>query len=68
MAIAKDEKTPKAAGLAHWREARSWFQRSREILQVFNTEGKLTGDDLAKFESVIDGVAQCDAAIARLAK
>ncbi len=64
-AIASEEKTPTSQKLAHWREARTWFQKSREIFQVFKDEGKLTGDDLAKFESVVSGIAECDAAINR---
>lgn len=64
-AIATDDRTPASQKLAHWREALSWFQKSRDILQSFKNEGKLTGDDLAKFESVVSAIAESEAAISR---
>jgi len=52
--------------LADWREARSWFQKSQEIYKTFLDAGKLTGEDAARLDVVIEEIARCDAAIARL--
>ena len=67
-AMAADDKTPKENRLSHWRQARSWFQKSQEILQGFRDAGKLAGADSAKLDVVNEEIAKCDAAIARLTK
>jgi hypothetical protein len=66
VALAIDDKTPLAQRLASWPAARSWFQKSHEILQVFRDAGKLAGDDSARLDGVNEGLAKCDAAVARL--
>lgn len=58
VALANDQKSSPAQRLAHWREARSWFQKSQGILQVFDDGGKLTGDDAAKFVAVKENLAK----------
>ena len=68
VVLATEPTTPGEKRLAHWREARSWFQKSREILQSFRDAGKLTGEDSAKLDAVNEGLAKCDAAIARLSR
>ncbi|MBI2838288.1 MAG: protein kinase [Acidobacteria bacterium] len=65
-ALASDSRTSAERSLADWREARSWFQKSREVYTVFRDAGKLTGEDAARLDSVIEEIAKCDAAIARL--
>ena len=65
-ALATDLKTPPAQRPAHWREARSWFLRSREILQRFRDAGKLAREDSATLDAVNEGIARCDAATDRL--
>ena len=65
-ALASDDKTSAQKRLAHWREARSWLQKSQEIYKVFRDAGKTTGEDAARLDAVIEGIAKCDAAIARL--
>ena len=66
LALASDERTLGEKRLAHWREARSWFQKSQKIYQVFRDGGKLTGDatrldvvtqEIAKCEAYIDGLS-----------
>jgi hypothetical protein len=52
--------------LAHFREARSWFQKSQEIYRTFLDAGTLVGEDAARLDTVIAEIARCDAAIARL--
>jgi serine/threonine protein kinase/tetratricopeptide (TPR) repeat protein len=64
-ALASADKTS-AQRLAHWREARSWFQKSQEIYQVFRAAGKTTGEDGARLDVVTGEIAKCDAAIIRL--
>jgi tetratricopeptide (TPR) repeat protein len=68
VALAEDLKTPPQKRSAHWREARLWFQKSQEILQVFRDAGKLAGEDSARLDAVNEGLAKCDAAIGRLIK
>ena len=63
VALATDPRTAAAQQLVHWREAHTWFQKSREILQVFRDQGKLTGGDSVKFDRVNEGLAKCDAAL-----
>jgi len=65
-ALASDDKTSAQNRLADWREARSWFQKSQEIYKTFLDAGKLTGEDAARLDVVIEEIARCDAAIARL--
>jgi serine/threonine protein kinase len=66
IALALDEATSPQMRLTFWREARSWLQKSREIFKIFNDEGKLIGEDAAKFETVNADIGRCDAAILRL--
>jgi non-specific serine/threonine protein kinase/serine/threonine-protein kinase len=66
LALAADAHNAAPTRLAHWREARSWLARSREIYQGFRDAGRLTGEDAVRLDTVIDQIAQCDAAIARL--
>ncbi len=65
-ALASDPRTPAQKRLAHWLEARSWFQKSQKIYQVFLDGGKLTGEDATRLDLVNEGIAKCDAAVARL--
>lgn len=67
-ALASESKTSAQRRLAHWREARSWFQKSQEIYGVFRDAGKLTGEDAARLDTVIEEIAKCDATIARLTR
>jgi hypothetical protein len=65
-ALASDDKTSTPKRLAHWREARAWFQQSQEIYKVLREAGKITGEDGARLDVVTEEIAKCDAAIARL--
>lgn len=67
-ALASESKTSAQKRLAHWREARSWFQKSQEIYEGFRDAGKLTGEDGARLDAVIEEIAKCDASIALLTK
>ena len=64
--LASESKTPVQKRLIHWREARSWFLKSQAIYKVFNEAGKLVGEDATRLVTVTEGIAKCDAAIARL--
>jgi serine/threonine protein kinase/tetratricopeptide (TPR) repeat protein len=68
LALASDNATARQTRLPFWREARSWLQKSREIFKIFNDDGKLIGEDAARFETVNTGINQCDQAIIQLAK
>jgi non-specific serine/threonine protein kinase/serine/threonine-protein kinase len=65
-ALASENKASTPKRLAHWREARSWFQKSLVIYKVFNDAGKLVGEDATRLVTVTEGIAKCDAAISRL--
>ncbi len=65
-ALAGDGRTPMHNRLSHWREARSWLQKSQRIYKTFLDAGKLSGDDAARHDVVIEEIAKCDAAIAGL--
>jgi len=67
-ALASDEKTSTQKRLAHWREARSWFQKSQEIYKALRDAGKITGEDGARLDVVIEEIVKCDAAISRLTR
>ena len=67
VALASEGKTSAQQRLAHWREARSWFQKSQAIYRVFGDAGKLVGEDAARLVRATDGISKCDAAIALLA-
>lgn len=67
-ALASEGKTSAQKRLAHWREARSWFQKSLEIYGVSRDAGKLTGEEAARLDLVAEEIAKCDAAIARLTR
>lgn len=66
VALASEGKTSAQQRLANWREARSWFQKSQAIYRVFGDAGKLVGEDAARLVRATDGIAKCDAEIARL--
>jgi serine/threonine protein kinase/Flp pilus assembly protein TadD len=65
-ALASDDRTAAQVRLAHWREARSWFQKSQSIYKIFLDAGKLTGEDTAKLDAINESIAKCDASIAQL--
>jgi len=65
-ALASESKTSAQKRLVHWREARSWFQKSQEIYKTFLDAGKLAGEDAARLDTVIEGITKCDAAIGKL--
>ena len=67
IALASNKTVSPQTRLTFWREARSWLQKSRQIFKIFNDEGKLIGEDAAKFDTVKADINKCDAAIARLA-
>lgn len=67
-ALASDETASATRRLAHWREARTWFQKSQEIFKIFHDAGKLGGDDATRLGVITEEIAKCEAAIARLGK
>ena len=67
-ALASDDETSTPKRLAHWREARSWFQKSQEIYKALREAGKITGEDAARLDVVTEEIAKCDAAVVRLTR
>ena len=63
-ALAADNRTPAPMRSLHWREARSWFQKSQSIYKTFLDAGKLTSEDVAKLDAIKEWIVKCEAAIA----
>ena len=47
----------------YWREARGVYVRSLEIWQASLSRGTLTGEDATKPQTVVQRIAECDAAL-----
>jgi hypothetical protein len=47
----------------YWREARGVYVRSLEIWQASLSRGALTGEDATKPQTVVQRIAECDAAL-----
>jgi tetratricopeptide (TPR) repeat protein len=75
-AIASDSKSPATKQIASWREARSWYQRSLDILLDIREKGLLTASGIQlgamispsslKVEIISNEIARCDGALAKL--
>jgi tetratricopeptide (TPR) repeat protein len=64
--LAANTKSPADKRLAQWREARSWYEKSLELLTDMRNRGSLTGLDTRKPEEISRQIANCDNALARL--
>jgi non-specific serine/threonine protein kinase/serine/threonine-protein kinase len=64
--LALDMHAPARAQLAHWLDARSWYDKSRVIWAAFRDSGATTGVEAAKPDSLALDIVRCDAAIQRL--
>ena len=62
-ALATDGRYTSSERMVHWREARSWFQKSQAIYKIFLDAGKLTGEDAARLDAVNEAIAKCNTAI-----
>lgn len=49
--------------VAHWRESRSWYQKSLDIWQDMKSKATLNGADANKPDDVANEIAKCDAAL-----
>ena len=47
--------------LEDWRQARSWYQKSLDVLQDLKTHATLRGADASKPEELSKEIARCDA-------
>lgn len=63
--LADKQKSP-AQSLSHWREARTWFQKSLAIYKLLRESTTIAGEDGARFDVVSAELAKTDAAIAQL--
>lgn len=66
--LASDTKTPRSKRLDHWREARSWYQRSLDTLLELRASGALAASYAVSYavkpDEVTREIARCDAALA----
>ena len=51
------------SALPHWREARTWALKSREVREVQRETGPLSEAATRDLDSLVDLVARCDAAL-----
>jgi len=61
--LASDTKTPRSKRLDHWREARSWYQRSLNTLLELRDSGALAAAYAVKPDEAAREIARCDAAL-----
>ena len=66
--LASDNSINTSKRLIHLNIARDFFQKSLAIYKSFQEAGMLTGEESDRIEIVTKGLAECDAAIARLQK
>lgn len=66
--LASDRSLSLQQRLAHWRESRSWLEKSLKIYKAFRDAGKTTGEEAGWVDVVTEEIAKCDAAIAGLRK
>jgi tetratricopeptide (TPR) repeat protein/predicted Ser/Thr protein kinase len=55
---------PASKRVEHWREARSWYQRSLAVLLDLGERGLLPAERVATMEMITREIAKCDAALA----
>ncbi len=60
-ALAASETTPFGKKQENWRVARSWYERSLNLLLKLRAGGALRAIDAAKFDEVTGELAHCDA-------
>ncbi|MBI3649595.1 MAG: protein kinase [Acidobacteria bacterium] len=65
-ALAKQSKTSASQQVEHWQVARSWFQRSLELFIKMRDEKVLAKGRLEYIDGITEGLARCDAALAKL--
>jgi len=61
--LASDTKTPRSKRMDHWREARSWYQRSLDTLLELRASGALAAAYAVKPDEAAREIARCDAAL-----
>jgi non-specific serine/threonine protein kinase/serine/threonine-protein kinase len=57
---------PLSQRVEHWQQARSWYQRSLDVLLDMRRRGLLTDTDANRPDSIAREIATCDAALAKL--
>jgi hypothetical protein len=63
VALATDRATPRPARPRHWREARSWYERSARVYEEMRTRGSLVGLMAHDAEEVARELRRCDEAL-----
>jgi non-specific serine/threonine protein kinase/serine/threonine-protein kinase len=63
--LAASARIPPAKRIAHWKEARSWYQRALEIYTDLKAKGTLRGKDSGEPDRIVREIAKCDAALGK---
>jgi non-specific serine/threonine protein kinase/serine/threonine-protein kinase len=66
--LALDPQLPSPRQIAHWREARSWYQRALEIYIDLRAKSALRGKDAGEPDRLAGEIAKCDAALSKARK
>ncbi len=61
--LATEARTQPNEQLNHWREARNWYQKSRDIYQDLKNHSTLSGADATKPDELAKAIAKADAAL-----
>ena len=64
--LAAATKTPMNGRVNHWREARTWFQKSLDIYQEMQVRGVLSRAELSKPDEVAHEIKKCAERLAKL--
>jgi serine/threonine protein kinase/tetratricopeptide (TPR) repeat protein len=65
-ALAVNSRGSVASPAKRWQEARAWYQKSLDIWTEKHTRGSLDGSERETAQRVSQGIAKCDAALAKL--
>jgi serine/threonine protein kinase len=63
--LSTNPRVPPAQRIAHWKEARSWYQLALEIYSDLKVKGALRGKDSAEPDRIAREIAKCDAVLSK---
>jgi tetratricopeptide (TPR) repeat protein len=66
IAMASNPKIRQASRVEHWREARSWLQRSLKLWTTMRLNGTLPGSNASQPDSIAAQIARCDSELKKL--
>ena len=65
-ALGDDRQLPVTSRREHWRQARSWYEKSLAIWLDLKRQGKLANDEVAEPDTLHKKIGKCDEALAHL--